>query len=1422
MTNDTRKVQLGAEFDASGVRKGTQEAKDAVRDMAREVQAQGQQAAKGLEGMGKGAEAAAQQTDRATKSLIGSIERATAALNAGQKGTAAYFEQLANARGVNADALRPYIEQLRQAERAQKVATDGLGAMGVSANQTRAALRQLPAQFTDIFASLSSGQAPLTVLIQQGGQIKDSFGGIGAALRGVASAVSPAAVGLGALLGGAVALAVAYKKGSEEADEYRRALVLTGNAAGTTVGALADMAAAVAKTTGTQGRAAEVVALLAGSGRVAAADIERFTEAAIRMERAGGPAAEKTAEAFAKLAESPVAASLKLNESTRFLTVGVLEQIRALEDQGRASEAARVAQQAYFTTVADRSGELERGLGSLERGWRNVADAAKWAWDRMLDIGRPQTAMQRLAEIQSELDSNRAAGLGRVNIYGGMGRNEALQNERGGINRGLLNKAETTSAQAAAAQLTEEYEKARKANERWADASLTNTQKVDKALSEYRRNLEKINEGRAAAGLPAISQQQVAAQEAAIRRQLGGVKELATEERKRAALLNELAGVNGDYIEQLQRLDALRKAGLVSEERYVDAVTALIQRQPYAVELSRQQAQASERRAKALREEEEAQRKQLEGLNKQRQAIKQQLQALDDEYIELTRGKRAREDAVLQREEEAAAIQLQVAGLRVIAENYSAEANAMYLMAQAQKDLVDARRRNTAQGRANETQDELRRQVVEAQKASDEWVADLRSGLVQTFRQAFLQGGNFGTNFAKGLAAEVKARLATALAEVLAGQALAAFGVAIAGGGSGGGSGAGNLMQGAGTLSNLYSLYSGSGGGYAGTLAAANYANVASGAAYGTSFGSQQSAMLAAQEAGMVNASTSAMASYLGYAALIYAAAQYGSQLYDKGFTGSAQLEGKAWYDFSFEKAKTDLLKGIGLSDKWAEILGGSVRLNHMFGRSAPQLTDTGVTGTLGQGGFAGEQYAIYTAKGGLFRSDKAQGFYQAPGSELQSLLGESAKRVYDEAFRYGQALGLPTAALEKVNTALKVSFGDDQQKNLEALQKALGDYATSLINAYGDSIQPLRRYGEDVVQTIARVSTAITGVNEVLRSIGASAIEASVQGGQAAVALQDIFGGQGGLQQAAGSYLQNFFGDAERQALTRQGIGRVLDDVGLAVPATRDAFRQLVQAQDLTTESGRQAFAALLSVSDAFASVTEAGRSAAEALAQREGLQDELDRLTGNDAAIAARERAKIDASNLDIYDALQRAKADQAAADAASEAARQAEEARLAQQQAWADAAAAAAEAADAARQAWQGALDSLAEESARLRGVSAANAGTGQLWAQFAIATGKARAGDIDAVRALPELSQQLSGRFGSEARTAEEAALMAARLAASLDQTRAEAAQAAAGTKVEIVWSPEAVQALIDLRSEQKRGADAMEAIAEGVVTIRTTS
>ncbi len=204
-----------------------------------------------------------------------------------------------------------------------------------------------------------------------------------------------------AVVGVVAAFAIAAKMGADESDAYARALVLTGNAAGETAGGLQVMAGNVAAATGaTQHFAAEVLAELASGGQVAADGLQQAAQAAIDLERVGGPAAEESVKQFNELGKSPVEASLKLNDSTHYLTESVYLQIKALEDQGNQSAAAALAQSSYASAVEQSADELRASLGTLQRSWIAVKDAAKGAIDTMMNIGRPAN----LDEAQAKLD----------------------------------------------------------------------------------------------------------------------------------------------------------------------------------------------------------------------------------------------------------------------------------------------------------------------------------------------------------------------------------------------------------------------------------------------------------------------------------------------------------------------------------------------------------------------------------------------------------------------------------------------------------------------------------------------------------------------------------------------------------------------------------------------------------------------------------------------------------------------------------------------------------------------------------------------------------------------------------------------------------------------------------------------------------
>lgn len=279
-----------------------------------------------------------------------------------------------------------------------------LGKTGQSAAQTANAMRMIPAQMTDIIVGLSTGQSPFMVLMQQGGQLKDMFGGIGPAIKGVGGYVlglinpvtlAAAAVGV---------LGLAYYKGSQEQDEFYKSLTLGGNLVGKTSGQLADMAARVSVTANTTtGAAASTLNQLVSSGKVAGDSLEHVTTAIVKISDATGIATEKLVSDFNDIAADPVAAITKLNDQYHFLTLATYNQIKALQDEGNQQDAARVATDAYANAMQQRANDIHQNLGLLESAWDSLGKTAKGAWDAMLNIGREQTLTDKLATLNENI-----------------------------------------------------------------------------------------------------------------------------------------------------------------------------------------------------------------------------------------------------------------------------------------------------------------------------------------------------------------------------------------------------------------------------------------------------------------------------------------------------------------------------------------------------------------------------------------------------------------------------------------------------------------------------------------------------------------------------------------------------------------------------------------------------------------------------------------------------------------------------------------------------------------------------------------------------------------------------------------------------------------------------------------------------------
>ncbi len=305
---------------------------------------------------------------------------------------------------VDTDTFELYSKRIEETRNKLTGFRDDLKKTGQSAAQTAFAMRMIPAQMTDIVVGLSTGQSPFMVLMQQGGQLKDMFGGIGPAIKGVGTyvmglvnpfTITAAAVGV---------LGLAYYKGAQEQDEFYKSLVLTGNQVGKTSGQLADMAArAGAVADSTTGKAASTLNQLVSSGKVAGDSLERVTTAVIKVSDATGIATEKLVSDFNDIAADPVAAITKLNDQYHFLTLATYNQIKALQDEGNQQEAARVATVAYANTMQQRANDIHQNLGLLESAWDSLGKAAEGAWDAMLNIGREQTLQDKLSTLNENI-----------------------------------------------------------------------------------------------------------------------------------------------------------------------------------------------------------------------------------------------------------------------------------------------------------------------------------------------------------------------------------------------------------------------------------------------------------------------------------------------------------------------------------------------------------------------------------------------------------------------------------------------------------------------------------------------------------------------------------------------------------------------------------------------------------------------------------------------------------------------------------------------------------------------------------------------------------------------------------------------------------------------------------------------------------
>ncbi|ENC3060136.1 phage tail tape measure protein, partial [Escherichia coli] len=284
----------------------------------------------------------------------------------------------------------------RQALAAQKA--------GISVGQYKAAMRTLPAQFTDIATQLAGGQNPWLILLQQGGQVKDSFGGMIPMFRGLAGAITLPMVGVTSLAVATGALVYAWYQGDSTLSAFNKTLVLSGNQSGLTADRMLTLSRAGQAAGLTFNQARESLTALVNAGVRGGEQFDAINQSVARFASASGVEVDKVAEAFGKLTTDPTSGLIAMARQFRNVTAEQIAYVAQLQRSGDEAGALQAANDIATKGFDEQTRRLKENMGTLETWADRTARAFKSMWDAILDIGRPESSADMLASAQKAFD----------------------------------------------------------------------------------------------------------------------------------------------------------------------------------------------------------------------------------------------------------------------------------------------------------------------------------------------------------------------------------------------------------------------------------------------------------------------------------------------------------------------------------------------------------------------------------------------------------------------------------------------------------------------------------------------------------------------------------------------------------------------------------------------------------------------------------------------------------------------------------------------------------------------------------------------------------------------------------------------------------------------------------------------------------
>ena len=310
----------------------------------------------------------------------------------------------------------------------------------------------------------------------------------------------------------------------------------------------------------------------------------------------------------------------------------------------------------------------------------------------------------------------------------------------------------------------------------------------------------------------------------------------------------------------------------------------------------------------------------------------------------------------------------------------------------------------------------------------------------------------------------------------------------------------------------------------------------------------------------MSNVGTMSTAGQVGYVAGVIGAAMTAKSISD-AFSGG------------YKSGVGDAVAVVGsFFDPTGGFIAGAVGgiVNRLFGRKAPEVTDTGITGTLKTDSVSLKQYTDILEKGGTYRSDKRYTNYADLDPKLVKGITMAIGALVDGIKKTGEAMGLDRAtasasyrqAYEKLlkgefTQEVRVSLkGLSEEEQKEALEKMITDFAEGYLrDAFGTTLDRFQRSGEKLYETFDRLTKAAIAMSDITLKLryNYDALNVALDEFDAAALADRFFDLAGGVDKYAKDvqfYFENFYTREEQLEYAaekgRQLMEASLEKVGL------------------------------------------------------------------------------------------------------------------------------------------------------------------------------------------------------------------------------------------------------------------------------------